>query len=363
MDLSLLHFYSLGKVAANKALDSKDIEVTPIETLPMLDGELTDNQTTVTSKGEDSQGNAYSLSLNTTVTLKATWLNFTDTNRRTAPDVRRGENVLIWQYADQDKYYWTCNVATPDLRKLETVVHAISATQVETDKDSADTTYYLEVSSHRGIIHIHTSKKNGEPFTYDWQLNTKDGSWLFTDDIGNFMSLDSKNVRIELKNSDGSWIDMNHKVINIFAPDTVNITADTGNINMKAGTDITHQAGKNITSKAGQSITLNAGTNYALQTGTDINVQAGTSMSEKAATTYSLQAGTTISTKAVSTTNTVPLTSFTGSVVIAGTTTTTGMSSLAGGAFTVNAPGTFTKPVTVQQLTSTEDIIAPNVSH
>jgi phage baseplate assembly protein gpV len=211
----------------------------------------------------------------------------------------------------------------------------------------------VEISTHRGLIHIHTSKKNGEPFVYDMQLNTKDGSFLFQDDIGNYWSMDSTNVRHEFKNSDGSWIDMNRKIINIFAPDTVNITADKGNINMKAGTDITHQAGNNITSKAGNDIALNAGNNYNLQAGASITIKAGTSISQEAATT--------ISTKAVSTTNTVPITTFKGAATITGMTTTTGMASLAGGAFTVDAPGTFTKPVTVQQLTSTEDIIAPNV--
>lgn len=356
MDTSLLRFYSLGEVAANKELDSKEIEVIPTETLPMLDGELSDNQSTVTSQGTDSQGNAYNLSLNTTASIRATWLNFTDTNRRTAPDVRRGEKVLIWRFADQDKFYWTCNIATPDLRKLETVIHAISATQVETDKDSYDTTYSLEVSSHRGLIHIHTSKKNGEPFTYDWQLNTKDGSWLFTDDIGNYISLDSTNVRIEMKNSDGSWIDMNHKVINIFAPDTINMTADTGNINMKAGTDITHQAGNNITSKAGNDITLNAGNNYNLQAGANISIKAGSNISQ--------QAGGSISTKAVSTSNTVPMTTFTGDVTISASLLTKSMSAGAGGGtFTVNSPGTFTQSVQMSQdLTVGGHVHASNIN-
>lgn len=355
MDLSQLKLYSLGKVGANKVLGSQDIEVIPTETLPMLDGELTDNQTTVTSKGTDSQGNAYSLSLNTTATLKATWINLDNTNRTTAPDVRRGENVLIWQFADQDKYYWSTGIATPNLRKLETVIHAYSDTQDESATSGPDTTYYFEVSTHRGIVHMHTSKSNNEPFVYDFQLNAAEGSWVFQDDIGNYVSMDSKNVRIEMKNSDGSWIDMNHKVIDITAPDTVNITAQTGNVNISAGTDVTINAASNITSKAGATITLNAGTSYSLQAGSSISEQAGSS--------YSLQAATTISTKAVSTTNTVPLSTFSGAVTITGMTTTTGMSSLAGGAFTVDAPGTFTKPVTVLQLTSTENIIAPNVNN
>lgn len=346
MDMTKFYVYSLGEVAVNKKLDSRLIEVTPTEHLSFVDGQLTDNLTTQTSQGTDAQGNAYTTSVDTSVTVEAEWLNFTEPNRTTAPDVRRGESVLIWRYADSDKFWWTCNVARPDLRKLETIVHAYSDTTDESVKSGPDTTYYMEISTHRGIIHIHTSKSNGEPFVYDMQLNCKDGSFLFQDDIGNYWSMDSKNVRHEFKNSDGSWIDMNRKIINIFAPDTVNITADKGNINMKAGTDITHNAGSNITSKAGATITLDAGSSYALKTGT----------------TATINAGSTISTKSTGTTNVAPMTTFQGNVTVSAMLLTMSMSAGAGGgSFTVNSPGIFTKPVTVNQLTSTNAIIAPNI--
>lgn len=273
---SKLHVYGLGIVAANKELQSKLIEVTPIETLPMLDGEITDNIETVITKGKDSLGGMYEDSVLTTVSIQAEWLPIGISNRVTAPDVRRGEHVVLYKFGDTDKYYWTTLLYDMKLRKLETAIWAFSNTRNEDLDGTSDTTYFLEISTHKKLIHLHTSKSDGEPFVYDIQLNTKDGVFTFLDDIGNYIQIDSKNVRIEVKNADGSWIDMNRRVINIYAPEDVNIRADN-NINISAGNSINSDAGSSINDKTAE-----------------------------------------ITTEASQTTNTVPLTTFTGQVIIGG---------------------------------------------
>lgn len=327
---SKLKRYSLGIVAMNKALDSDLIEAVPIEDMNFVDGDLSDNATKYKAKGENSQGQAYEHEIDTTVTILAKWIPDGNSNRRTPPDVRRGERVQIWQYGDQDKYYWSTLFYEADLRKLETVVYTYSNTRVEDEKSTPDTTYYMEVSTHKKHITLHTSKNDGEPFVYDIQLNTKEGFLLIKDDIGNFIQLDSKNVRITAQNADGSYLDINRKNIHGYAPDTINLTA--GNyINLKAGKDINHDAGTSINSKAGQSI--NDQTNA-------------------------------ITTKATMTTNTVPTTSFTGDVNIGKKMSSNGMAVVAntGGGFTVAGNGQFTGQVNVNKLISTTNISAPNVS-
>jgi len=231
---SKLQVYGIGIVAANKPLSSKLIEVTPIEDLTMLDGEITDNMVDVTAKGKDTAGGAYESNVSTTVTVTAEWLPVGMSNRVTPPDVRRGEHVVLYRFADVDKYYWTTLLYDMKLRKLETVIYAFSNTRNEDVDGSADTTYFLEVSTHKKLIHLHTSKSDGEPFVYDLQLNTADGVFTFQDDIGNYIQLDSKNVRIEIKNADGSIVDLDRRVINIHAPEDVNISAGN-NINIIAG--------------------------------------------------------------------------------------------------------------------------------
>jgi hypothetical protein len=273
---SKLHIYGLGIVAANKELHSKFIEVVPIEATPMLDGEITDNMETIVTKGKDASGSVYENSVNTTASIQAEWLPIGGSNRATAPDVRRGEHVVLYKFGDTDKYYWVTLIYDMKLRKLETAIWVFSNTRNEDVDGTADTTYFLEISTHRKLVHLHTSKSDGEPFVYDIQLNTKDGVFTFQDDIGNYIQLDSKNVRIEAKNADGSWIDMNRRVINMYAPEDINLRADN-NINISAGNSINSDAGSSINDKT-----------------------------------------PVITTEADSTTNTVPVTTFTGQVIIGG---------------------------------------------
>jgi hypothetical protein len=273
---SKLHIYGLGIVAANKELHSKFIEVAPIETLPMLDGEITDNVETVITKGKNSSGGVYEDSVLAAASIQAEWLPIGSSNRVTPADVRRGEHVVLYKFGDTDKYYWTTLFYDMKLRKLETVIWAFSNTRNEDVDGTSDTTYFLEISTHKKLIHLHTSKSDGEPFVYDIQLNTKDGIFTFQDDIGNYIQIDSKNVRIEAKNADGSWIDMNRQVINMYAPEDINIRADN-NINISAGNSINSDAGSSINDKTVE-----------------------------------------ITTEASQTTNTVPVTTFTGQVIIGG---------------------------------------------
>jgi hypothetical protein len=177
------------------------------------------------------------------------------------------------------------------------------------------------------LIHLHTSNADGEPYTYDFQIDAKSGKWTFTDDVGNYVTFDSKETRFEVKNASGSWLDMDKTNIIVTAPD---------NITLKAGKDINIKAGKNI------------------------NSEAGTDMNDKA--------GGKINTTAPETNNTVPMTKFSGSINVGQNATVGNMlstksfgSGAGGGSFNVTSPGTFTQPVTVQKLTSQQNIVAPNV--
>lgn len=207
-NVSKLFLYSYGVVAANKPLSSMNIEVTPMEAVTMVDGELTDNITTSNIKGKDADGSSFETTVKTAVSITARWLPFSS-NRKTAPDVRRGEKVAIWKFADADKYYWSELEYEARLRKLETVIYTFSDTQNEAVDSSIDTTYFIEISTHNKMIQLHTATSDGEPFGYDFVLNTKEGTFQIRDTIENIIFLDSAAKRIVLKNAAESFIDLN----------------------------------------------------------------------------------------------------------------------------------------------------------
>jgi hypothetical protein len=224
--------YSIGIVAANKGLNTNVVEVLPAEHFPMTDGEVTSNAGTYTASGLDALGTAYTDSVNTALTVSATWIPNGSMNRTTSPDVRRGEKVQLWRYADADAFYWTTLTDDLHLRRLETVTHAYSATADEsTTALDGSNSYFHEVSTHNGYMHWHTSKANGEPFGYDIQINAKTGYVAIQDDVGNAFRLDSANCTMIMQNAQGSSLVLDKTNGTLTIPDTYTINAKTINEN------------------------------------------------------------------------------------------------------------------------------------
>lgn len=261
MQASKLQIYSVGIVAENKPLNTRVIEVTPMETLPLLGGEITPNSSVYSASAVDDKGAAYQVEATTAATVKATWLPMHSSNRLTAPDVRRGETVVLYRFADTDEFWWATLKDDLQLRKLETVIYAFSGTKDESAAPDATNTYFLEISTHKKLVSFHTSKADGEPFAYDVQFNTKDGTVLLTDDIGNYFALNSKERQLEMKNPDGTYLRIDKKNFMIEAPETIslkakNITHQATNIDIKATAIV--QETSTLSEKSGS---------YALSTG------------------------------------------------------------------------------------------------
>lgn len=219
--VSKLRFYSIGLVAANKALNSKEIEVCPVEELPMLDGELSDATQLHQASGVNASGQDYSSQVKMANSIKAMWLPFCDAQRLTAPDVRRGETVVIYQIADADRFYWTTLKNDNKLRKLETVVWAFSGTKKEGDDLTPETSYFFEVSTHKKLITLHTSQADGEAYGYDIQINPKESKIVIIDTAGNKLFLNTPEQQWHVENSAGAFVDITKKVITISAADKI----------------------------------------------------------------------------------------------------------------------------------------------
>ena len=224
----------IGRVSENKELRSKAILATPVEAVPLLDGEVKSNVTTLEYKGVDAGNVEFSSNINIDNAIEATWLPF-GTNRATAPDVRRGERVLIWQAGDADKYYWTVTGLDDDLRRLETVVFTFNANPKEDNTTNAlENCYTFEVSTHTGQITIRTTTLNGEYTSYVVQLNTMQGAFTLQDGRGNFAHLDSADLLWHLALMTGTFFKLDRNDILANAPDKFQMDAkNSATINTK----------------------------------------------------------------------------------------------------------------------------------
>ena len=232
-DQSQLKIYSLGLVANNKAMSDEEgkpefrIQVTPIESLSMLDGELASLPEDQEASGTDASGQSYSSKIKTDTAVEAKWLpGSSGTNRRTPPDVRRGERVLIWQYGDTTEFYWSSLGMDDHLRKLETAIYTWSGTTDEAvDGTQEGNCYSLEISTHTGQITLKTSKANNEHCVYGIQINAKEGNIKIVDDLDNEFVFDSAETNLWMKNADGTYLELNKEIINAYAPDAMNFEA------------------------------------------------------------------------------------------------------------------------------------------
>lgn len=249
---------ALGVAAENKGLRTNKLQVSPIEKLSFTDGEITPKVDTVEYNGQDSKGNAVSGNAFVGGTINAEWLP-DSSNRRTAPDIRRGVRISLWQFAGNDKWYWRDMGLDPEEMRLETVVYVFSSDPGAPIAADLSNCIFLEISGHNKSITLSTAMANGEFCTYDTQYDMGNGKIVTQDNLGNATLFDSKNTNLRMVNANGTFIELNKQDINAKAPQ---------NINAEAGRDVNIKVGNNLNVKAGVMAVIDGG-------GSVLTLQAG----------------------------------------------------------------------------------------
>lgn len=258
MKASVFKQVGIGVSATNIEIMSKVIQVTPTEWLPMHDGEMVSNPTKMTHKATDVDGNESQGMIMLDQTIEATWLPGSS-NRITAPTIRRGEHVSIWASDTDDKFYWKELGIDDHLRKLETIIIGISNTTDESVTElNTENMYWIELSTHSKRIAFSSSKSNGEAYQHELFIDTDNSEFTYTDDIGNFINVQSKVNLIHLQNAKGAFVKLDQKDLKMFAPQDVSAEA-TRNVSIKAGRDLALYAANNLTAKGGVLASIDGG--------------------------------------------------------------------------------------------------------
>lgn len=122
----------------------------------------------------------------TSETIEAEWLGIGQGgNRATAPDVYKGERVLLFRFADEDKYFWDKVYNERILRRLERVLYLYSGHMLPpTVENDTKNSYWVLMSTLDKVVHFHTSISNGEKFEWDFKLDTDKGQFTLSDNSG-----------------------------------------------------------------------------------------------------------------------------------------------------------------------------------
>ena len=230
--VSMFRRVAIGTAAENLKMGSRELMVNSHEKLGFQDGETVDRVDTLEYQGQNLEGKETAGQSFVGQTVPAIWL--PEGNRKTPPNVRRGERIDLYQFGSNDKYYWRCQNLDENLRRLETVVFGINANPaVEQAGDDPEHMYFIEWSSHSKTITISTSQMNGEYCTYDLQIDAGNGKIVAQDNLGNYGFINSKDVHIKLMNQLGTFFELNKCNINGYAPQNIFLKADQ-NVDVKA---------------------------------------------------------------------------------------------------------------------------------
>lgn len=227
--MSGFKFYSLGIVTVNKPRDSDFIEVDPIEEFSLDSGSLAPDSKKYNVSMPNQHGVSKGGKLSGGSVIKAKWVPFGHSNRETPPDVVAGETVMIFSFADTQDYYWTTMMREPSLRRKEHVVYVFSNQPAPGPIYDLDTSYWLEVSTVEKRVRLHTSDNDGEACQYEIEINTKDGQFSLTDNIGNSLVLDSVGGKLSATTTADIEFNTQKFVVNAGTEFTVNTTSSTIN--------------------------------------------------------------------------------------------------------------------------------------
>ena len=192
-ETSGLRFYSLGIVAVDKLPDDYYIQVTPMESLPLAEGNLKDAISSLNHSLPDAQGVVTTVSISTKMTIPAKWSGLFFDNRATAPDVCQGEKVILTKFGDAEQIYWSTAEFNPQQRKKETVCYVFSNEPKPSNHNEVtkDNSYWFEVDTRGKTITLHSSANDGEVTEYDIVIDTAAGTLSVVDGLGNTVILDS----------------------------------------------------------------------------------------------------------------------------------------------------------------------------
>lgn len=201
VDVSVFKMYSIGTAAENMEFGKSELEVWPSEQLSSVDGDVTTNQTNISTEGENADGGKYTQNINAGNSLKAKWLS-RNANRPFPGLVRRGEKVMLWRNSDTSEWWWEEMGDDAHYRRGDIMTLACISTIVNKgDPLSPLNAYWFEIDSLNGVIRLSTTKLNNEACNYLFEFMTHEGTFKLMDDIGNYLKLESKDLRWTIVNA------------------------------------------------------------------------------------------------------------------------------------------------------------------
>lgn len=240
---SSLKIYSLGIVIKAEDPVTKEIQVSPIESMNLQQpGVISQNKIEFRGSHPDDKGISVTGNVKAENYVKAKWICIGSSNRVTAPDVYPNETVLLFRYSNNDVYYWTSIFHEPELRKKEAVTFGVSNLSVTKGWTgntpmayTKETGYWLDIDAIKKMVSFTTPDNDGEFAKYTFEIDAAKSTLNINDNKGNFIAIDSKKGIVVT--SDMKVVVRGKAQVDVESSTLINLTAPrvvvTGNLVVK----------------------------------------------------------------------------------------------------------------------------------
>lgn len=214
-----------GVAVEDKEVDSRKIRVYLRELLPFHSGDVCDSTKEESYNLTNESGEAISGNVKTSNHVVADYFGC-NTNIKNPPCIVKGEQVIVFKYQGEDKYYWISFGRDDNLRRGD--IYRIEASNdMSNNKElNDDNTYFMEFNTKTDkLFRIHTSKSDGEKYTYDISIKPKENRLCIMDSNGDTILIQSDEKRITLNTGGNAIINMIDDSIEIYAPRNIFIRA------------------------------------------------------------------------------------------------------------------------------------------
>lgn len=226
--MNLINWLGVGTVAATKQTNTKEIMVHMPKNSPMADGRTVAQVESKEESAVNAAGEPIKVSTMISNVRPAKWSSMGEPNRLTAPDVKEGSQVSLYQVSGQSTLYWTTHGFGAETHRLETIVWGFQAnpTLDENTEFNVDNFYTITADTRSGFMALRTSQSNGEKSGFEVKVDGGNGRIEAVGTNKSGMILDDHNSKFIYTNKEETLIGVDKKKVVIDAPDSILFNGD-----------------------------------------------------------------------------------------------------------------------------------------
>lgn len=264
----------IGIAVEDRALNSTILKVYLKELMPIVPESVKDDTASESfSIYDEVAGSTVSETVKVSNSFDAEYFGIT-TNRSFPPDVVKGEQVLVFRYADTDRYFWVSLGRNDNLRRGEILRLAVSDDMRNVKELNDDNTYLFEMNTRtKKTVTIKTSKSDGEKYSYRIQIDAKNNFLTISDDVDNTIIIESDISRVKLRNTNGTTVDLLKENMILAAPKRISIQCE--DLVMNYGSCSSYGVGDTRSYRVGDSYDVLVGNKFEERIGIEKKEIAG----------------------------------------------------------------------------------------